>query len=145
MESQLKREKIRVTIDLSAAAPAIDFDENQIRRVLVNLLLNAKEAMPESGIIKIAGSMDNHGPAKAGLFRLVISDNGSGIRQDVLPKIFDPFFTTKSDGTGLGLSIVNKILEQQKATVEVESSDSEGTVFTLTFPLNTVEAENVSV
>ena len=144
MGSQLKRKKIRVAMHLPAAVPVIAFDENQIRQVFVNLLLNAMAAMPVGGTIRITGSVDKHELAKAGLFRLVIADNGSGIRQDILPRIFDPFFTTKPEGTGLGLSIVHKILEQHKATVEVESSDSEGTVFTLTFPLNAVEAENVS-
>ena len=143
MESQLKRKKIRVIMDLPAAEPAIAFDENQIRQVFVNLVLNAMGAMPDGGTIKITGSMDHYEPSRTGLFRLVISDNGSGIRQDLLPKIFDPFFTTKPEGTGLGLSIVHKILEQHKAIIEVESSDSAGTVFTLTFPMNAVEAENV--
>ncbi len=143
MESQLKRKKIRVIMDLPAAEQAIAFDENQIRQVFVNLVLNAMGAMPEGGTIKISGSMDHYEPGKAGLFHLVISDNGSGIRQDLLPRIFDPFFTTKPEGTGLGLSIVHKILEQHKATIEVESSDSAGTAFTLTFPINAVEAENV--
>jgi len=143
MESQLKRKKIRVIMDLPAAEQAIAFDENQIRQVFVNLVLNAMGAMPEGGTIKITGSVDHYEPGKAGLFHLVISDNGSGIRQDLLPRIFDPFFTTKPEGTGLGLSIVHKILEQHKATIEVESSDSAGTVFTLTFPINAVEVENV--
>jgi two-component system NtrC family sensor kinase len=144
MGSQLKRKKIRVAMGLPAAVPVIAFDENQIRQVFVNLLLNAMAAMPEGGTIRITGSVDKHELGKAGLFRLVIADNGSGIRQDVLPRIFDPFFTTKPEGTGLGLSIVHKILEQHKATVEVESSGNRGTIFTLTFPLNAVEAENVS-
>jgi signal transduction histidine kinase len=144
MGSQLKRKKIRVAMGLPAAVPVIAFDENQIRQVFVNLLLNAMAAMPEGGTIKITGSMDNYELGKDGLFRLVIADNGSGIRQDILPRIFDPFFTTKPEGTGLGLSIVHKILEQHKATVEVESSGNRGTVFTLTFPLNAAEAENVS-
>ena len=143
MESQLKRKKIRVTMDLPEAVPAIAFDENQIRQVFVNLVLNAMGAMPEGGTIKITGAMDNDEPGKASLFRMVISDNGSGIRQDLLPRIFDPFFTTKPEGTGLGLSIVHKILEQHKATVEVESPENSGAVFTLTFPINAVEAENV--
>jgi PAS domain S-box-containing protein len=143
MESQLKRKKIGVTMHLPAAIPAISFDENQIRQVFVNLLLNATEAMSEGGIIKITGSMDNYEPGKPCLFRLVISDNGTGIRQDLLPRIFDPFFTTKPEGTGLGLSIVYKILEQHKAIIEVESPDGGGAVFTLTFPINAVEAENV--
>ncbi|MGA2403187.1 MAG: GAF domain-containing protein [Syntrophobacteraceae bacterium] len=143
MEAQFKRKKIRVTMDLPPAVPEIAFDENQIRQVFVNILLNAMEGMPDGGTIKITGAMDNYEPGKAGLFRLVISDNGSGIRQDLLPKIFDPFFTTKPEGTGLGLSIAYKILEQHNAAVEVESTDGVGTVFTLTFPMNAVEAENV--
>ena len=131
-------------MDLPLAVPAIVFDEHQIRQVFVNLLLNAMEGMPDGGTIKITGSMDNYEPGKADLFRLVISDNGSGIRQDLLPKIFDPFFTTKPEGTGLGLSIAHKILEQHKAIIEVESSEIGGAVFTLTFPMNAVEAEDVS-
>jgi PAS domain S-box-containing protein len=144
MEPQLKRKKIRVTMDLPAAAPAIVIDENQISQVFVNLLLNSMEAMPSGGMIKITGSMDDCTPGRVGLFRLVISDNGCGIQQDLLPKIFDPFFTTKPEGTGLGLSIVHKILEQHRAIIEVESPNGGGTVFTLTFPMHPVEAENVS-
>jgi PAS domain S-box-containing protein len=144
MEAQLKRKKIRVTMELPIAVPAIVFDEHQIRQVFVNLLLNAMEGMPDGGTIKITGSMDNYEPGKAGMFRLVISDNGGGIRQDLLPKIFDPFFTTKPEGTGLGLSIAHKILEQHKAIIEVESPDGGGAAFTLTFPMNSVEAEDVS-
>jgi signal transduction histidine kinase len=136
MEPQLKRRKIGISVDLPPGIPAIAFDENQIRQVFVNLLLNAMEAMPQGGTIKITGSMDGYGPGKTGLFRLVISDSGSGIGREFLPKIFDPFFTTKPEGTGLGLSIVHKILEQHKAMVEVESSNGMGTVFTLTFPMD---------
>jgi signal transduction histidine kinase len=143
MESQLKRKKISVSMDLPPAVPTIAFDENQIRQVFVNLLLNAMEALPQGGTIKITGSVDDHEPGKAGQFRLVISDNGSGIREEFLPKIFDPFFTTKPEGTGLGLSIAHKILEQHRAIVEVESSIGVGTVFKLTFPLDSVEAQDV--
>ncbi len=144
MELQLKRKKIRVSVDLPPAIPAIAFDENQIRQVFVNLILNAMEATTDGGTIKITGAMDDYEPGKAGLFRLLVSDNGCGIRQEFLPKIFDPFFTTKPEGTGLGLSIVHKILEQHRAIVAVESSEGVGTVFTLTFPINAVEEENVS-
>jgi PAS domain S-box-containing protein len=144
VKSHLKSKKISLLVDIPPTSPPVSFDEDQIRQVFLNLLLNAMEAMPDGGEIKITGSMDGNASGKNALFRLIISDNGIGIRQEVLPKIFDPFFTTKPEGTGLGLSIVHKILEQHRAIVEVESSIGVGTVFKLTFPVDSVEAEHVS-
>ena len=142
MASQLKRQKIRVIKKLPVAGPAIFFDENQMRQVFVNLLVNAMEAMPDGGTIKITGSVETNG-SRLGLFRLIISDNGSGIPEDILSKIFDPFFTTKPEGTGLGLSILHQILEQHRAIIQVESSVGKGAVFTLSFPIRVDEAQNV--
>ncbi|MGA3116646.1 MAG: GAF domain-containing protein [Syntrophobacteraceae bacterium] len=144
MKLHLKRKKISVSVDIAPTVPPISFDEDQIRQVFLNLLSNAMEAMPDGGKIKITGSMNGNASGKNGLFRLIISDNGIGIRREVVPKIFDPFFTTKPEGTGLGLSIVHKILEQHRAIVEVESFIGVGTVFKLTFPVDSVEAEDVS-
>lgn len=143
MDIRLKKKKISVSLDLPLTTPPVAFDENQMRQVFVNLLLNAIDAMPQGGTIEISGSMGDHGLDKAGLFRLVISDNGNGMRQEFLRKIFDPFFTTKPEGTGLGLSIVHKILEQHRVLVEVGSSIGVGTVFKLTFPTEPAEAEYV--
>lgn len=141
LESQIKRRKIELSMELPPDDPEISFDENQVRQVFLNLLLNAGDAMPNGGNIRITGSLDANAASRPALFRLLFSDNGCGIPPEFLPKIFDPFFTTKPEGTGLGLSIVHKILEQHGGLVEVESSVGVGTVFKLTFPVEPVEAE----
>ncbi|MCX7817455.1 MAG: ATP-binding protein [Syntrophales bacterium] len=136
LEPQCANRGIQVEVDLPVSIPAMVFDEDQIRQVLLNILINAVESMPsDGGKITISGSVENQGGKHGKKFRLVIIDNGSGIRREHLPKIFDPFFTTKPDGTGLGLSIVHKILEQHNATIEVESAVGRGTKFTLIFPM----------
>ena len=125
MASQLKRQRIRVIKKLSVARSRIFFDDNQMRQVFINLLLNAMEAMPDGGTIRITGSVETNG-SRPRRFRLIIADDGTGIPQDILSKIFDPFFTTKPEGTGLGLSIVHQILEQHRAIIQGESSKGKG-------------------
>lgn len=146
LELQFKKKKIKVTVDLPDSLPAMVFDKTQIRQVFINILMNAVESMKsDGGEIKIVGGASQHGQGGSNQFRLFIIDNGSGIPREHLPKIFDPFFTTKPDGTGLGLSIVHKILEQHNAMIEVESIEGKGTKFMLTFPMETLGVEDVSI
>jgi signal transduction histidine kinase len=136
IDSQLRKSRVEVISDLDECLPDIPCDAHQIQQVVVNLLLNAMEAMPKGGRISLrawfvpAGDPQNH--------RVVLqcSDQGTGIRTDHLATIFNPFFTTKADGTGLGLSIVHKILEQHRAHVDVDSTVGGGTTFTLSFPVH---------
>jgi len=137
LEPQCAEKNIKVTVDLPDSIPPMVFDKNQIRQVLLNIVINGVESMSDGGEIRITGAVNSSGHKKGGKFRLAIMDNGGGIRRDHLPKIFDPFFTTKPDGTGLGLSIVHKILEQHNAAIEVESVEGKGTKFVLTFPMET--------
>ncbi|HPC01967.1 MAG TPA: ATP-binding protein [Syntrophales bacterium] len=137
LEPQCTDKNIKVTVDLPDSIPPMVFDKNQIRQVLLNIVINGVESMSDGGEIRITGAVNSSGHKKGGKFRLAIMDNGGGIRRDHLPKIFDPFFTTKPDGTGLGLSIVHKILEQHNAAIEVESVEGKGTKFVLTFPMET--------
>jgi PAS domain S-box-containing protein len=129
----MSRARVEVTMKLDETMPTIVADANAIGQVLLNLLTNARGAMPEGGEITIESSH----LATARAVRLTVRDTGSGIPPDILPKIFDPFFTTKSEGTGLGLAISHGIVQDQHGTLDVRSEVGKGTTFTLSFPLDT--------
>jgi len=132
----------------------ISADEGQIQQVLINLIINAKQAMPRGGQISfdfdscVVNEVARFNPkAKAGNYvRLTVSDNGSGISSDVLDKIFEPFFTTKAEsaGTGLGLSMVYGIMQSHGGWVEVASTLGKGTSFALYFPQAALQASQES-
>ena len=103
-------------------------DQHQIQQVLVNLILNAIQAMEKGGTLTIQTFAQAEGVA------IAVKDTGIGIPKSNLKKIFDPFFTTKSEGTGLGLSISLKILEKHGATLEVVSKEGKGSTFTIHLP-----------
>ncbi len=142
LDSQLKKKRIEVKLDLAETLPEVVFDEHLIQQVFVNLLLNALEAMSDGGSIKIKSTIGAD-QKKWRQLALHITDTGCGIPQCNLSKIFDPFFTTTPEGTGLGLSIVHKILEQHHATINVVSEENRGTTFILSFPTHPVGGLNV--
>jgi signal transduction histidine kinase len=107
----------------------IPVDPEQIREALVNLEMNALEAMPQGGTLRIILSQKDN---KDVTIRL--SDTGGGVSAELESKIFDPFFTTKEKGTGLGLSIVHSVVKNHGGTISVDSNNGEGTTFTLTLP-----------
>ncbi len=131
-QKDLTRGHITVTLSLDETLPDSVADANAIGQVLLNLLTNARSAMPGGGQITVATSYQ---PATRSL-RLTVTDSGSGIPPEILPKIFDPFFTTRSDGTGLGLSISHGIVHDHHGTLAVRSEVGKGTTFTLTFPVD---------
>lgn len=103
-------------------------DKEKLKQVLLNLILNSLEALPESG-----GMIQIYSETKKGKFRLYIRDNGFGIENS--EKIFEPFYTTKSNGTGLGLSVSLNIVEQHKGTIELKSTKQGDTIFCISIPL----------
>jgi PAS domain S-box-containing protein len=117
--------------------PKVRVDFSQIHQVFLNLFLNAVQAMPNGGELKIkaerkaAGSLVNPG---GDYLRISISDTGKGIPARDLNKIFDPFFTTRSKGIGLGLSITYQIIKKHGGSIRVESKSNKGTTFILTLP-----------
>jgi PAS domain S-box-containing protein len=134
MEKQIAKEGIALTRRLSPAMPPISGDANALQQVLINVLLNAREALKGAGEI----SIETHAsPDPGGPVRVVVRDTGPGIPSDVLPKIFDPFFTTKPTGTGLGLSISYGIVRDHQGSLDVWSEPGVGTAFTLTLPAAT--------
>jgi signal transduction histidine kinase len=120
--------------------PFIRADANQLSQVLMNLLLNAAQATPEGGRISISGTKLTFVDA----VEIRVSDTGSGIPADVLPRIFEPFFTTKrGKGTGLGLSISQAYVRSHDGDLRVDSVPGHGTTITITLPIR-AEEEAVS-
>lgn len=114
-------------------APIPDFtgDETQLQQVLLNLLLNAQNALPSGGKIEITLDYD----PQAKTIRMAVTDNGPGIPEEIRKKIFQPFFTTRTDGTGLGLATCLKNVQYHGGTIEVHSIVGKGTTFSVTIPL----------
>jgi signal transduction histidine kinase len=120
-----------IDLDLAIASglPEVAADESQIRQALLNLVRNAKEAMPQGGRIRVeAGMVDS------GWVRLAVGDGGSGISPENLGKIFDPFFSTKDKGTGLGLALVQQIVTDHGGRIEVDLPATGGTTFAILLP-----------
>jgi len=134
---------IRVTVDLADEAGTVEADPNQFETAILNIIINARDAMPSGGALAIAVGRSD-GPAtietarhQPGSFMAVsISDSGTGMDRDTLERIFEPFFTTKelNKGTGLGLSQVYGFVKQSGGEIEVQSQPGEGTTFTLFLP-----------
>ncbi len=115
--------------------PEIWADPDQLKEVLVNLVLNACEVMVNGGVIVVQEEEKRESPlGPAAVIR--VSDNGPGIPESIRDKIFQPFFSTKEEGTGLGLSIASRIIQDHGGRLELESTaEQEGTTFTITLPL----------
>ncbi len=127
----IQERKIRMVTDFDRTLTPILADKHQIEQILVNLTLNAIQAVDGEGLIEISTK------AMRSWCRITVSDNGSGIPPGDIPRIFDPFFTTKGvgKGTGLGLSVSRGIIERHKGRIEVESRVGVGTVFKVYLPL----------
>lgn len=137
LEREMAKYKIKVETQLGAAPPALAI-ANQIQQVLLNLLVNARQAMPNGGAILIKLEHDTAHE----MVDLVVRDNGNGIPIEKLHRIFDPFFTTKKGpdesgkgGTGLGLASCRTILEAHRGRIRVESTVGKGTAFTIKLPV----------
>ncbi len=107
----------------------IKADSDQLRQVVLNLVLNALQAVEPKGQVKVATGQEN------GWFTLEIADTGSGIDPTILPKLFEPFHTTKPGGTGLGLSVVHSIVREHRGEIVVQTNPKQGTTFTIKLPL----------
>lgn len=137
LEREMNKYRIAVDRQISEAPPAL-VNANQIQQILLNLLINARQAMPQGGrlLIKL-----DHDP-KNNMVVLVVRDNGTGIPADRLRRIFDPFFSTKDGpdetgkgGTGLGLSSCRNIVEAHRGRIRVQSTVGKGTAFTIMLPV----------
>jgi signal transduction histidine kinase len=120
------RQQVRLEI-ATEATPAMA-DENQIRQALLNLIRNAREAMPKGGVLRVTTRLEE----AAAVVR--VSDTGAGIAVEHRARVFDPFFSTKEGGTGLGLALTQQIVAQHGGTVTVECTTGPGTTFAVRLP-----------
>ncbi len=135
-------EDIEMKLELSPSLPMVNIDKSQFNQVMLNLVVNARESMPQGGSILIETYMDVKDEKDAlsdeAIFNkyivISIKDTGSGIEKDIQDKIFEPFFTTKQNGTGLGLSVVYGIVKQHRGFIELESEINKGTTFKIYIP-----------
>jgi two-component system NtrC family sensor kinase len=136
LEHQFKVAKVEVQNALAPALPAIQGNAGRLQQVFLNLFLNAKDAMPGGGTLRVA-------TLNGDSVSVCVSDTGSGIAPEHIQRIYDPFFTTKTSpregqnrGTGLGLSVTYGIIQEHAGKIRVESHPNAGTTFTLDFPLS---------
>jgi signal transduction histidine kinase len=137
LERELRKYRVAVERDFQAAPPALA-NGNQIQQVLLNLLINARQAMPDGGTILLRLRHD----AERQMVVLTVRDSGKGIAAEDLRKIFEPYFSTKSGpdetgkgGTGLGLATCRDIIERHRGRMRVESTPGKGSAFTLLLPV----------
>ena len=126
---QYERQGLRVHHETTPSLPPVVGQTNALQQVVLNLVTNAAQAMPDGGDVTVTTSVED------GTVRLVVADTGAGIAAEHLQHIFEPFFTTKPSGTGLGLSVTYGILNDHNATIDVESTPGQGTRFVVTFPI----------
>jgi signal transduction histidine kinase/CheY-like chemotaxis protein len=148
MLARVIREDITLLLDSSPGPAWVRVDPNQVDQVILNLVLNAKDAMPTGGRIRLSlsreqpatGDLPAGTAADAGYVCLRVSDNGVGMPPEVRDRVFEPFFTTKESGqgTGLGLASVYGIVRQSNGFISVDSAQGVGTTFTLFFPASTL-------
>jgi two-component system NtrC family sensor kinase len=129
--NHMKLANVKVHKTIAPALPRIFVDAPQLEQVMVNLCINAIQAMPQGGDLFVEVDRDQQNEAVV----IKVRDTGSGIPQDILPNIFDPFFSTKgTKGTGLGLSVSYGIIRQHDGEITVESQENRGTTFTIKLP-----------
>jgi two-component system sensor histidine kinase HydH len=130
VEAQARENQIEINTNLSPDIKKFPLDQDRINQVLLNLYLNAIEAMEDGGALEVSLSQNEESEG----IKIVISDTGKGIAKKDLDHIFDPYFTTKQSGTGLGLAIVYKIISAHRGEVKVSSELGKGTVVTISLP-----------
>ena len=122
--------EIQLRFTANDTLPEIQADPDRLTQVLLNLYLNAIQAIGQHGVISVTASESGAG------VKISVTDSGKGIAADQLDAIFTPYFTTKAEGTGLGLAVVHNIVEQHGGTIQVASQEGKGSTFTLWLPVN---------
>jgi signal transduction histidine kinase len=131
MEPELEKKSVALDLSLDHELPDIPLDQEQIYQVLLNMVINSIQAMPDGGNIILGTRFDSAGR----YIELSVSDTGMGISPDKIDQIFTPFFTDKNRGSGLGLAIAKNIIDKHEGSIEVSSTGGEGSRFTIRFPL----------
>jgi signal transduction histidine kinase len=132
----MKQRDVHIEESLNARQNMVHGDRELLKQMLLNLILNAMQAMPSKGSLAISTRDINElpGGAQCPAIELCVEDTGLGIPAENLNRIFDPFFTTNKNGTGLGLSVVHQIVNRHSGFISVRSEVNKGTTFTIVFP-----------
>jgi len=138
VEPELAENHVTLSCDISPSLPKLEFDENLLKQVLLNLIKNAMNAMEQGGRLTLQAHPDGN------QVLVSVQDTGIGMDDETLQKIFEPYFTNKANGTGLGLTIVYKIMKEHRGDISVKSKLGEGTTFTLSFPIPKSERLSLS-
>ena len=123
--------KIDCHLELEPASPTIDADPELLHRALSNLVLNALDAMPEGGTLKLSTR------SSGGRVLIKVCDTGAGLTREECERLFTPYYTTKQHGTGLGLAIVQSVVSDHRGSIAVESAPGQGTTFVIELPAGT--------
>lgn len=135
----LRGSSVRCETEFEEGLWLVDIDPGQMSQVIQNIILNAREAMPEGGTVQVTCT-NNRQPTSGNqperrFVAITITDNGPGIKPELFDRLFDPYFTTKNKGTGLGLSICHSIITQHGGSMSVSSSPGSGATFTILLPV----------
>jgi PAS domain S-box-containing protein len=142
---------VRLDVDAEAGLWPVDADAGQLGQVIQNLVINAAQAMPRGGVVRIeCRNVDPHDaatfqPLPGRSVRLTVTDQGPGISAENLARVFDPFFTTKSSGNGLGLAVVHSIVRRHGGYIDVLSEPGQGAVFRVYLPASEHEPAPVAI
>ena len=141
VQTHLRHGKVAVVTELAPDLPQIIAHTDQLRQVLLNLMLNACDAMPDGGTLRASTWILPATHDQAATVVICVSDTGIGIAPEHLSRLFEPFYTTKAQGTGLGLAICQHIITQHGGQITVESEVGSGTAFTIMLPMMAQEEE----
>jgi signal transduction histidine kinase len=131
LDREIKKRNVNPILALEASSLFVHGDESLLRHVLISLIANALDAMPQGGELRVSSQKETN----AGQVEILIRDTGSGIRKEQMDKVFKPFYTTKSKGMGVGLSLAKRIIERHGGTLRLESEEGLGTTVFLQIPL----------
>jgi two-component system sensor histidine kinase HydH len=129
VEAEAEASRVAIERAIPDTLPPLEADRDRLKQVLLNLTLNAIQAMPHGGALTLGAAVADGG------LTLTVTDTGSGIPRELVPRVFDPYVTTKTKGLGLGLTIARRIVEAHGGSVAVESQPGHGTCFRISLPL----------
>ncbi|NUO82295.1 HAMP domain-containing histidine kinase, partial [candidate division KSB1 bacterium] len=134
LKTDARNDKVQIVLDVQNATTRVRLPENTLRQIMYNLILNAIEASPPDGVVRIAATVSEN------CLQVTVSDQGPGIPEAIRTRIFEPFFTTKGasdkSGLGFGLTICKSLVESMNGTLELTSRCGQGAVFKISLPIN---------
>ena len=139
LSPQIKNAKLELVENLNTSGVMVYSDREQLKQVLVNIIMNAIQTMPTGGKLNVATSTDGESQDLSTYLKIKISDTGTGISHEMLDSIFDPFVTSKEDGVGLGLSIAHQIIANHGGWIEATNNKDKGATFIINLPLRKKE------